>query len=82
VLIIVAVYAGFSIFQSETRKAKVISAAVVLGVIGILVYKYINVSGTVAVSAPIFQQFNPFYVVALTPVSMAIYSRNDITGMV
>ena len=26
------------------------------------------------VSAPIFQQFNPFYVVALTPVSMAIFS--------
>jgi POT family proton-dependent oligopeptide transporter len=25
------------------------------------------------VSAPIFQQFNPFYVVALTPVSMAIF---------
>jgi POT family proton-dependent oligopeptide transporter len=28
----------------------------------------------VAISAPIFQQFNPFYVVALTPVSMAIFS--------
>ncbi len=73
VLIIVAVYAGFSVFQSETAKAKIASAAVVLGVIGILVYKYFSVSGTVAVSAPIFQQFNPFYVVALTPVSMAIF---------
>ncbi|MBQ6987609.1 MAG: peptide MFS transporter [Alistipes sp.] len=73
VLIIVAVYAGFSVFQSETAKAKIASGIVVLGIIGILVYKYLNVSGTVAVSAPIFQQFNPFYVVALTPVSMAIF---------
>ena len=73
VLIIVAVYAGFSVFQSETAKAKIASGVVVLGIIGILVYKYLNVSGTVAVSAPIFQQFNPFYVVALTPVSMAIF---------
>ena len=73
VLIIVAVYAGFSVFQSETAKAKIASGIVVLGIIGILIYKYLNVSGTVAVSAPIFQQFNPFYVVALTPVSMAIF---------
>ena len=73
VLIIVAVYAGFSVFQSETAKAKIASAVVVLGIIGILVYKYFNISGSVAVSAPIFQQFNPFYVVALTPVSMAIF---------
>ena len=73
VLIIVAVYAGFSVFQSETAKAKIASAVVVLGIIGILVYKYLNISGSVAVSAPIFQQFNPFYVVALTPVSMAIF---------
>ena len=73
VLIIVAVYAGFSVFQSETAKAKIASGVVVLGIIGILVYKYFSVSGTVAVSAPIFQQFNPFYVVALTPVSMAIF---------
>ena len=73
VLIIVAVYAGFSVFQSETAKAKIASGVVVLCIIGILAYKYLNVSGTVAVSAPIFQQFNPFYVVALTPVSMAIF---------
>ena len=73
VLIIVGVYAGFSIFQSESKKAKVISGVILAGVIGYLAYKAINVTGSVAVSAPIFQQFNPFYVVALTPVSMAIF---------
>ena len=74
VLIIIGVYGTFSVFQSEKLCGKLVSGAVVLGVIGILVYKYFHLSGSVAVSAPIFQQFNPFYVVALTPVSMAIFS--------
>ena len=74
VLIIIGVYGTFSIFQSEKIRGKFISAGVVAAVIAILVYKYFNLSGEIAVSAPIFQQFNPFYVVALTPVSMAIFS--------
>lgn len=73
VLIIIGVYALFSLFQGDTKQTKVISGAIVLGVIAILAYKYFNLSGAIAVSAPIFQQFNPFYVVALTPVSMAIF---------
>ncbi len=73
VVVIVAVYAGFSVFQSEEAKSKIISAIVALLAIGFLVWKALTVSGTVAVSAPIFQHFNPFYVVALTPVSMAIF---------
>ena len=73
VLVIVGVYAGFSVFQSESKKGKFSSLAVLLAVIAVLVYKALNVSGYVAVSAPIFQQFNPFYVVALTPVSLAIF---------
>ena len=73
VLIIIGVYAGFSVFQSETKKAKAISGAVLAAVIAYLVYKACHVTGSVDVNAPIFQQFNPFYVVALTPVSMAIF---------
>ena len=74
VLIIVGVYGTFAIFQSEKTSGKLIASGVVAAVIATLVYKYTQVSGSVAVSAPIFQQFNPFYVVALTPVSMAIFS--------
>ena len=74
VAIIFIVYALFSFFDSKTSKGKTISCVVVLAALAFLVYKYLNVSGEVAVSAPIFQQFNPFYVVALTPVSMAIFS--------
>ncbi|MBE6186186.1 MAG: peptide MFS transporter [Rikenellaceae bacterium] len=73
VAIIIAVYAGFSIFQSESAKGKITSTVIVALVVAYLAYQYANISGTVAVSAPIFQHFNPFYVVALTPVSMAIF---------
>ena len=73
VLVIIGVYAGFSVFQSETKKGKFASLAVLVAVIAVLVYKALNVSGAISISAPIFQQFNPFYVVALTPVSLAIF---------
>jgi POT family proton-dependent oligopeptide transporter len=73
VLIIFIVYAGFSLFQSKTAKGKGISAAVIVVALALLVWKYYRLTGEVSISAPIFQQFNPFYVVALTPVSMAIF---------
>ena len=73
VMIVFMVYSLMAFFQSKTPKAKGIATVVFLLALGVLVYKYNNISGTVDVSAPIFQQFNPFYVVALTPVSMAIF---------
>ena len=74
VLVIVAVYAAFSLFQSEGKKGKAISAVALVASVGYLVYKALGVGdASVAVNAPIFQQFNPFYVVALTPVSLAIF---------
>ncbi|MBQ2786600.1 MAG: peptide MFS transporter [Bacteroidaceae bacterium] len=75
VAVIAIVYAAFSFFQSKTAKAKGFSAIVVLAALGFLGYQYsATASEIIPVSAPIFQQFNPFYVVALTPVSMAIFS--------
>ena len=73
VLIIFIVYASFSLFQSKTTRGKGISGAIILAALGILYYKYTRTTGSIDVAAPIFQQFNPFYVVALTPVSMAIF---------
>ena len=74
VMIIFMVYAGFSFFQSKKQNVKAISAIVFLAALGVLYYKYYQATGSIDISAPIFQQFNPFYVVALTPVSMAIFS--------
>ena len=74
-LIIVAVYASFSIFQSDSAKGKLISGGIASAVLAFLVYRVMGTpaNAEIAVDAPIFQQFNPFYVVALTPVSMAIF---------
>ena len=74
-LVIIAVYAAFSIFQSESAKGKLISGVIASAILAFLVYRSMGIDAEAvkAVSAPIFQQFNPFYVVALTPVSMAIF---------
>ena len=67
------VYGLFGLFQSKTGKGKGISAAVIAAAVGGLIYKYSNLPAETAVSAPIFQQFNACFVVALTPVSVAIF---------
>lgn len=80
VAIILMVYAAFSLFQGKTAKGRGIAALVIVAALGFLAYNYGVLDGSVEVKAPIFQQFNPFYVVALTPVSLAIFgwlaSRN------
>ena len=73
VAIIFIVYALFSLFQSKKGRTKTISALVIVLSCVYLYYRYTTLEGDVAVSAPIFQHFNSFYVVALTPVSMAIF---------
>ena len=60
--------------QSKTGKGKGIALGVIVAAIAFLFYKYNNLDGAVDIQAPIFQQFNPCYVVALTPVSVALFS--------
>lgn len=71
---IFVVYASFELAQSKTFKGKLISLGVIVAAISYLFYAYNALEGAVDVKAPIFQQFNPCYVVALTPVSVAIFS--------
>lgn len=75
VFVIATVYSLFSLFQSKEVKSKVISAAVAVLSIGILVYKYMALEpgASIEVLPQMFQQFNPFFVVALTPVSLAVF---------
>ncbi|MDE6278667.1 MAG: peptide MFS transporter [Paramuribaculum sp.] len=74
VTIIVGVYALFSIFQSKSGAGKAISA-IILCAVGVgLYFFYQNTPEPVSGIQPQqYQQFNPFYVVALTPVSLAIF---------
>lgn len=74
VAIIVAVYSAFSLFQGKTAKEKGISGLILAAALGILGWQYVgSANATEAVTAPIFQQFNAFFVVALTPISMAFF---------
>mgnify|MGYP004462537215 FL=1 len=71
---IFVVYGSFGVAQSKTGKGKGISLAIIVAAIAFLFYKYNGLECAVDVKAPIFQQFNPCYVVALTPVSVALFS--------
>lgn len=75
VFVITLVYSLFSLFQSKKAKSKLISAIVAVLSIGILLYKYMSLEpgSSIEVLPQMFQQFNPFFVVALTPVSLAVF---------
>lgn len=73
VLVIVSVYSIFSFFQSKVLRAKLFSALALGSAIAILFWKYSVADPTVEILPQIFQQFNPFFVVSLTPVSLAIF---------
>ncbi len=73
VLLIVIVYAAFALFQGKTRKGRVTAAVIIAGCVAALVWKYRTLAPVTAISAPIFQHFNPCYVVGLTPVSIALF---------
>ncbi len=73
-LVAVSIYTLFGAFQSESSKGKGICAAITallwLGAWRI----YAGMPAVLDIQPQLFQQFNPFYVVFLTPVSMAIFA--------
>lgn len=71
--LIVAVYSLFNIFQSGTKKGRLISGAVFLAAAAAIAWRYSHLAATTPVEPQLFQHFNPFFVVVLTPVSMAIF---------
>ena len=73
VLLIIVVYGAFSLFQSKTGRGKAIAGVAVLASLGILIWSYSSMDSTVEILPQLFQQFNPFFVVALTPVSLAVF---------
>ena len=73
-LVVAGVYAYFSFVQSKGRTTKIISAIIFIAAICGIGYCYdITPAVVTGLQPQIFQQFNPFYVVALTPVSLAFF---------
>ena len=72
-LIAISVYTLFSTFQSETTRGKTISGIVTLALWAGAWTLYKGMAPEIHILPQQFQQFNPFFVVALTPISMAIF---------
>ena len=72
-LIAISIYTLFGIFQSETKRNKLICGIVTLALWAGAAALYLGMPNPINVLPQQFQQFNPFFVVALTPVSMAVF---------
>ncbi len=73
-MIAVSVYTLFGIFQSEKTAGKVANGVVTAVLWGGALLLYKGMDPELGIQPQLFQQFNPFFVVALTPISMAIFS--------
>ena len=73
-LIAVSIYTLFGIFQSDNTKGKIVNGAVTAALWCGAIAIYRGLPSPLDIQPQLFQQFNPFFVVALTPVSMAIFS--------
>lgn len=72
--IAVGVYALFNLFQSKGATSRIVSILILCAVAGALTYFYSSTPDPLTGIQPQqYQQFNPFYVVALTPVSLALF---------
>ena len=75
ILCVLMVYGILNIFQSKSAKGKTIAGVLTVATGGLLTYRAMNITGSVLVEAPIFQQFNPCFVVALTPIIGIIFAK-------
>ncbi|MCF0174740.1 MAG: peptide MFS transporter [Bacteroidales bacterium] len=72
-LLAASVYTLFGTFQSTTKRAQLINAGVSSVLLMGAYVLYRLMPETVNAQPSDFQQFNPFFVVALTPISMALF---------
>ena len=73
-LIALSVYTLFGAFQADKRNSKLLLGAVTLALWGGVAAIYASMPSTVGILPSDFQQFNPFFVVALTPFSLLVFS--------
>ena len=72
-LVAASIYTLFAVFQSDSAKTKVICGVITLALWGGAYWIYSGLANPLEIQPQLFQQFNPFYVVFLTPISMAIF---------
>jgi POT family proton-dependent oligopeptide transporter len=75
ILIIIAFYGFISLFQQKKTANRIIaSIAFIGGIIGIILLYLSKGEGALAITPQIFQQFNPFFIVVMTPVFVGMFA--------
>ncbi|MCM1137512.1 MAG: MFS transporter [Duncaniella sp.] len=75
VAIATGVYSLFGLIQSSTTKGRIISGLFLIATAVTLIFIYHDTPQVVhGIDPAMYQQFNPFYVVALTPFSMVLFA--------
>ena len=72
-LIALAVYTGFASFQSKVRSTRITCGVATIILVGIAIAMFLNMENPTMAQPSDFQQFNPFFVVALTPFSLLFF---------
>ena len=72
-LIAISIHTLFGAVQAETGKGRMISGLATILLWGGAWLAYSQMDQSVRIQPSDFQQFNPFFVVALTPISLAIF---------
>lgn len=81
-LIAASVYTAFATFQSKLKKSRIICGITTFALWGGAILCYLFMDPTFAAQPSDFQQFNPFFVVALTPISMAFFAALEKRGTI
>ena len=72
-LIALSVYTGFGSFQAKTSKNKIICGVSTIVLWAVAIVLFMRMENPTMGQPSDFQQFNPFFVVALTPFSMLFF---------
>ncbi|MBR3450675.1 MAG: peptide MFS transporter [Bacteroidales bacterium] len=72
-LLAISIYSLFGAFQSEKRSGKIACGVITLGLWAAAAIIYSRMPAVLDIQPQLFQQFNPFFVVLLTPVIMALF---------
>ena len=76
----IAIYGIINIFQSKVKKGKLISGCVTIVGFLLMVVGYNALPETIEGKPQIFQQFNPFFIVVLTPIIVSIFAALNKRG--
>ena len=71
--ILLGILSLFNFYQSEKLKGKLICGGILLVSVAGLLTSYHTMNSVIHILPQIFQQFNPFFVVALTPLFLALF---------